>query len=302
VRALITGSGGFVGPWLTAHLEAQGDEVIGIDAEVDVVDPDAIGRVVAEVAPQAIYHLAALSHVGESWSAPAAVIGVNVVGTANVLASARASVPEATVLFVSSAEVYGAVDPVDLPLEEAAPVAPLTPYAASKAAAEQIVLQGWRGYGQRVLVARPFNHIGPGQSPQFAVSALARRIVEAKRAGSHTLTVGTLSTRRDFTDVRDVVRAYRLMVTGGSPGAIYNVASGRAAELTEVTERLLALAGADLELVVDPTLVRPAEVPALEGSSARLSAATGWKPEIPLDTTLSEVLSRWEADDAEAPG
>jgi GDP-4-dehydro-6-deoxy-D-mannose reductase len=223
---------------------------------------------------------------------------VNVLGTAAVLAAARRVPTAPTVLVVSSAEVYGIVTPEQLPLREGSPVAPVTPYAASKAAAEQVALQAWRGYGQRVVLVRPFNHVGPGQAPAFAVAALARRIVEARRAGAGTLAVGTLTTCRDFTDVRDVVKAYRLLIERGEPGAVYNVCSGYDVAVSEVAARLLALAGTDLELVTDPELVRPVDVPVLRGDPALLEAATGWKPEIPLDDTLHDVLSYWEAQPA----
>ena len=158
---------------------------------------------------------------------------------------------------VSSAEVYGVVTPEQLPLGEDTPTAPASPYAASKLAAEAVALQAWRGYGQPVIVVRPFNHIGPGQSPNFFVPALAKRIVEARRSGARSLPVGTLTTRRDFTDVRDVVAAYRLLVEHGVPGEVYNVCSGRDVAMSEVAAQLLALAGADLTLETDPELVRP---------------------------------------------
>ncbi len=196
MRALITGGRGFVGNWLAAHLRDQGDDVVAIDLETDVADQAALGPVVAEAAPEAIYHLAARTHVGESWQQPAEVLRVNVLGTAAVLAAARQLPTTPTVLVVSSAEVYGVVTPGDLPLTEDSPVAPVTPYAASKAAAEQVALQAWRGYGQPVIVVRPFNHVGPGQGPNFAVSALARRIVEARRTGATEMAVGTLTSRR----------------------------------------------------------------------------------------------------------
>jgi len=294
VRALITGGRGFVGKWLSAHLDEQGDEVVAIDSETDVADQEALDPVVAEAAPDVIYHLAARTHVGESWKVPAEVLRVNVLGTAAVLAAARRLPGDAAVLIVSSAEVYGIVQPGQLPLTEHAPVAPVTPYAASKAAAEQVALQAWRGYGQRVLVVRPFNHVGPGQAPSFAVPALARRIVEARRDGAGTLAVGTLTTRRDFTDVRDVVKAYRLLVERGEPGSVYNVCSGHDVAVSEIATRLLALAGSDLELVTDPALVRPVDVPVLRGDPSLLETVTGWKPEIPLDETLEDVLSYWE--------
>ncbi|MGP0030532.1 MAG: GDP-mannose 4,6-dehydratase [Acidimicrobiales bacterium] len=296
MRALITGGKGFVGQWLAAHLKDSGDEVFVVDVETDVADGVALGRVVAEAAPQAIYHLAALTHVGESWENPSQVLRVNVLGTAEVLAAARSLSEPATVLVVSSAEVYGIVTPGQLPLVEEAATVPVTPYAASKLAAEVVALQAWRGYRQPVIVVRPFNHIGPGQSPNFAVPALAKRIVEASRSGANSLRVGTLTTRRDFTDVRDVVMAYRRLIEVGVPGTVYNVCSGRDVAISEVADTLLNLAHAHLELVTDPELVRPVDVPVLRGDAARLHAATEWAPAIPLATTLADVLASWETE------
>jgi GDP-4-dehydro-6-deoxy-D-mannose reductase len=296
MRALITGGKGFVGHWLATHLKDAGDEVAVIDIETDVADGAAVQKVVADVAPDAIYHLAAMTHVGDSWENPSQVLRVNVLGTAEVLAAARALAEPATVLVVSSAEVYGVVSPAQLPLGEDTPTAPASPYAASKLAAEAVALQAWRGYHQPVIVVRPFNHIGPGQSPNFAVPALAKRIVEARRTGANSLRVGTLSTRRDFTDVRDVVEAYRLLIEQGVPGTVYNVCSGRDVAISEVAAQLLELAGADLSLVIDPDLVRPVDVPVLRGDAGLLHAATGWEARIPLATTLADVLSSWESD------
>jgi GDP-4-dehydro-6-deoxy-D-mannose reductase len=295
MRALITGGKGFVGQWLAAHLKDHGDEVAVVDIETDVADGAAVRRVMHDVAPDAIYHLAAMTHVGESWEDPSQVLRVNVLGTAEVLAAARTQ-PEARVLVVSSAEVYGVVGSEQLPLGESTPTAPASPYAASKLAAEAVALQAWRGYHQPVIVVRPFNHIGPGQSPNFFVPALAKRIVEARRSGAGSLRVGTLTTRRDFTDVRDVVGAYRLLIEKGAPGEVYNVCSGRDVAMSEVATQLLALAGADLTLETDPELVRPVDVPVLRGDAGRLRAATGWQPTIPLATTLADVLASWEAD------
>jgi GDP-4-dehydro-6-deoxy-D-mannose reductase len=237
-----------------------------------------------------------MTHVGESWENPSEVLKVNVLGTAEVLAAARTLPSPPVVLVVSSAEVYGAVSPEQLPLGEDTPTAPATPYAASKLAAEAVALQAWRGYHQPVIVVRAFNHIGPGQSPNFAVPALAKRIVDARRSGSDALRVGTLTTRRDFTDVRDVVAAYRLLVWHGAPGGVYNVCSGRDVAISEVAQKLLTLAHAKLELVTDPDLVRPVDVPVLRGDPTLLHTTTGWAPSIPLATTLADVLASWEAD------
>lgn len=287
-----------MGRWLADHLTAQGDEVVAIDAETDVADQEALDPVVAAAAPDAIYHLAARTHVGESWHHPTEVLRVNVLGTACLLAAARRLDPSPTVLVVSSAEVYGVVGPEELPLTEASPVAPATPYAASKAAAEQVALQAWRGYRQPVMVVRPFNHIGPGQAPNFAVPALAKRIVDAQRSGATSLAVGTLTTRRDFTDVRDVVKAYRLLVEHGEPGSVYNLCTGRDVAIADIAERLLALAGTSLSLETDPSLVRPVDVPVLRGDPSRIEQVTGWKAEIPLDDTLRAVLEHWASEPA----
>jgi len=291
VRAFITGAGGFVGQWLAAHLGASGDGLVARDAETDVTDENAVARAIEEAEPDVVYHLAARSHVGESWQSPVEVLRVNVLGTAAVLAATRrAAAPETTVVVVSSAEVYGALSPDELPVAETAPLRPATPYAASKAAAEVVALQAWRGYGQHVVVARPFNHVGPGQSEKFAVPGLARRILDARRAGSREVPVGTVTTRRDFTDVRDVVRAYRLLAQAGEPGGVYNVCSGRDVAIAEIAERLMTLSGGRLRLVTDPDLVRPVDVQVVRGDPSRLQSATGWAPEIPLDETLRSVL------------
>ncbi|MGO9027515.1 MAG: GDP-mannose 4,6-dehydratase [Acidimicrobiales bacterium] len=294
MRSLITGGRGFVGQWLAAHLRELGDDVFVVDVEVDVTDPVAVLAALTEAAPDAVYHLAALTHVGKSWDEPLKVLQVNVIGTAVLLAAARECGSDPRVLVTSSAEVYGAVtDPSKLPLGEDSPTAPLTPYAASKLAAEALVDQAFRGHGQPVITVRPFNHIGPGQTPNFAVPALAKRIVEAERDNAPSIVVGNLSAKRDFTDVRDVVRAYRMLVDNGEPGTIYNVCSGHDVAIQEIADELLALAGASLSLEVDPALVRPVEVPELRGDPSRLQAATSWKPELPLGQTLADILEYW---------
>jgi GDP-4-dehydro-6-deoxy-D-mannose reductase len=293
VRALVTGANGFVGTWLTTYLREQGDEVIGIDHEVNVTDAAAVGEAIAVVAPEAIYHLAALAHVGESWGNPGDVLLVNAIGTLHVLEAARACPRPPRVLLTSSAEVYGAVVEDQLPVTEETPLAPVTPYAASKVAAEYVGVQAYLAYGLPVVRVRPFNHIGPGQSSGFVVAALAARIVEAARIGAPTIPVGNLEARRDLTDVRDIVRAYRLLMERGTAGEVYNVCSGRDVAIAEVAERLLRLAGTELTLVADRDLMRPVDVPVVRGDPSKLQAATGWQPEFALDTTLRDVLDQW---------
>jgi GDP-4-dehydro-6-deoxy-D-mannose reductase len=294
VRVLVTGSKGFVGQWLIAHLEDQGDEVIGLDAEVDITEAAGLREVVVTARPDGICHLAALASVGASFGASGATYEVNTVGTANVLDAALACATRPRVVLVSSSEVYGRVAPADLPLSEDRPFAPLSPYAASKAAAEMIGLQSWLGAGLEVVRARPFNHTGPGQRRDFVVPALAAQVAQAVSSGADRLNTGNLEARRDLTDVRDVVRAYRMLLQSGQAGAVYNVCRGQAVSIREMAERLLALAGVDLPIVVDPARVRTVEIPELRGDPRRIEQALGWRPEYDLDQTLADVLAYWQ--------
>lgn len=299
MRAYVTGASGFVGRWLVAHLDAMGDEVVEAGPGVDVTDAAAVARSMADAAPDAVYHLAGLAHVQRSWSEPAEYLRVNTGGTLHVLEAARECAAPPTVLVVSSAEVYGAVRAEQLPLTEDEPMRPVSPYAASKAAAELVAIQAHLGRGLAAVRARPFNHAGPGQTDTFAIPAFARRIVEAQRDGAEVLRVGNLSARRDLVDVRDVVRAYRLLVEHGEGGEAYNICTGRSVEMAEVLRRLLELAGADLRIDVDPDLLRPVDVPELRGDPARLRDATGWEPQTPLDDTLRAVLAEARAKELE---
>jgi GDP-4-dehydro-6-deoxy-D-mannose reductase len=289
-RALITGSRGFVGRHLTAHLAGAGDEVTGVDAECDVTNADVVRAAVRDAKPEVIYHLAAFTHVGESWSEPERTRRVNVEGTANVLAAAR-DTGDALVVVVSSADVYGVVGEAELPLTEDHAVAPVSPYARSKREAELLALEAAAGAGPRTVVVRPFNHVGPGQSAAFVVPALASRLLAARASGLDQIPVGDLSARRDFSDVRDVVRAYRLVAQRAAVGEIYNVASGRDVALADVASRLVEIIAPGTRLVVDPSLLRPVEVPVLRGSAEKLRAATGWTPEISWEESLADVVA-----------
>jgi GDP-4-dehydro-6-deoxy-D-mannose reductase len=292
VRALVTGVSGFVGHHLVEHLQAMGDEVEGCDradGSVDIGDLQSVKAVVNSVQPEVVYHLAGWSDVGGSWSAPVEVFRANAEGTLNVLlACADARVDR--VLAVSSADVYGIVTEDELPIDETAPLRPVTPYAASKVAADYLALQAWLGTKLPVLRVRAFNHLGPGQTPRFVAPAIAERIARNELDGGTVVPIGNLSARRDFTDVRDVVRAYRLLAERGDPGEAYNVCSGRDVSVQELAEQLLTLARQPMELKPDPTLERPIDVPVLRGDFSRLRNATGWEPEISLDRTLADLL------------
>ncbi len=296
-KALVTGAHGFVGRHLVEHLTGAGDEVIGVDRAtdgLDITDAAAVTEMVRDVAPTVIYHLAGWADVGGSWQAPVEAFRANAEGTLNVLTAAAAAGVE-RVLSVSSADVYGIVSPAELPLTEDSPLRPASPYAASKVAADYLGLQAWLGRGLPVLRVRAFNHLGPGQTDKFVAPALASRIARAERDGGEVLTVGDLSPRRDFTDVRDVVRAYRLLMVHGEPGEVYNVCSGVDLAVQDLADQLLALATVPLRFETDPSLLRPVELPVLRGSHDRLTAATGWTPEISMAQTLADLLEDWRA-------
>jgi GDP-4-dehydro-6-deoxy-D-mannose reductase len=280
---LVTGASGFVGGHLLSELGAS-----GVDADVDVTDSSRVAAVVGDVSPRAVVHLAALSSVAESWTETTEVWRVNALGTVNLLAATKAEAPRARILAVSSGEVYGRAEITPTP--EGAPAAPLSPYAASKAAAEIACDQAARGSGLDVVVARAFPHVGPGQDERFAIGSWTRRIAQLEAAGGGTLRVGNLDVRRDLTDVRDVCDAYRLLLDPDVPAGVYNVASGTAVCLRDVLDVLLALAEVEVEVVIDPDLVRPVDVPLLVGDPSRLKQATGWRPATPLEQSLADAL------------
>lgn len=292
MRALVTGAGGFVGRHLLTHLDGSGDDVAATDRStdgLDITDAPSLLELMRRVRPEAVYHLAGASDVGGSWSTPQATFRANAEGTLNVLWAAREAGVE-RVLTVGSADVYGKVSADDLPIDEDLPMRPVSPYAASKAAADHVALQAHLGFGQHVVRARPFNHLGPGQSDRFVAPALAGRIAANELSGETKVKVGNLSPRRDFTDVRDVVRAYRALVDRGRPGEVYNVCSGRAIAVQELADQFIEMATIPMELVPDPDLQRPVDIPVLRGDSTRLRRDTGWEPTIPLEVTLRDLL------------
>lgn len=276
-RVLVTGPGGFVG----GHLRAELGEAF-VPFEGDVLDTDAVLAAVREGRPDALVHLAAASSVGHSFDEAADVWRTNVLGTVNVAEALRAEAPAARLLFASTGDVYGRAEVVPTP--EKAPVAPVSPYAASKAAAELACT------GLNAVVARSFPHTGPGQDARFAVGSWATQLAQIRAEGGGTLYVGDLEVERDLTDVRDVCRAYRLLLDASVPAGTYNVASGRAVPLRRVVELLVEATGVPVTVERDDGRLRPAEVRVLAGDPSKLRAATGWEPEIPLERTLNDAL------------
>jgi GDP-4-dehydro-6-deoxy-D-mannose reductase len=308
VRVLITGASGFAGGWLARACAQAGDELLGVSRSgdmpagvetgvaLDLTDATALSRLLAEFKPDVVYHLAALSHVGRSWEEPAQTLDQNVTGAVNLLEGVRLTVPQARVVWASSCEVYG--NGATLPVTEQAPLQPATPYGVSKAAGDMLAAVYADAHGLKIVRARPFNHTGPGQASNFLISSLAKQAAAAKLAGARQLQIatGNPQTRRDFTDVRDVVRAYRLLADPDVPAGVFNVASSRsisAAENVQVVAELIAPIA--VEHVVDPTRVRPHEVMDHRGDFSALKAATGWEPEITIRQTIADAIGWWEA-------
>ena len=292
MRALVTGGSGFVGTHLIAHLSEAGDDVVATDRAhggPDITDRAAITAELDRVRPAVVYHLAGQADVAASWRDPMGTFRANGEGTVAILAGA-AEVGCDRVIVVSSAEVYGTVAPEHMPITETMSLDPASPYAASKAAAEMAAIQ-WNKRGLDVIRARAFNHLGPGQSERFVAPALAGRLVRARAAGETSITVGNLDARRDFTDVRDVVRAYRLLALHGDAGQAYNICSGVDHAIADLARMLLDRTDPSIELHPDPELQRPSDLPVLRGDNTAITRTTGWRPEIPLDTTLDDLVA-----------
>ncbi|HSS51515.1 MAG TPA: NAD-dependent epimerase/dehydratase family protein [Thermoanaerobaculia bacterium] len=296
MRVFITGIGGFVGSRLARHLLAQGDRVSGtyigpapsfpdVDLhEVDLLDREALQRAVAAADPDAIVNLAGLSHIGESWewSKMSDYFWVNVVGTENVLAAAAGR----PVVIASSADVYGSVPREEQPIPEDRRIAPQTPYALTKAAAERLAQGGDRG---KAVIVRSFNLIGPGQSPNFALPRWASKLAEIRRDKKPAiLETGDLSTSRDMVHVDDGAAAYRLLAEKGNPGTVYNLSSGRAVQMRHALDRLQAISGVTVEVKEGVFSPRPFDIPYLSGDASRLRAL-GWEPLRTLDDALADL-------------
>jgi GDP-4-dehydro-6-deoxy-D-mannose reductase len=290
---LVVGSSGFVGTWLVEYLRSVDDEVFTLAKGTDLRDLDSLRGEVADLHVDAVYHLAAQSHVGRSWSNPEETYMINVMGTANLCSVIRSMPIPPKLLFVSSSEVYGKVSQGDLPLKESHELAPVSPYAASKVAAEEVVKQLFYGSSIPVVVARAFNHIGPGQDEAFVASALAKRLVSAKMKGDKEIRVGNLKARRDFTDVRDVVRAYRMLIEKADTFAVYNLCSGASLSVEQLAQLMIDELQVDLQLTVSPELVRPVDTFEVVGSNFKLRSTTGWVPEFDLYRTIRDLLAYW---------
>ena len=306
MRALVTGAGGFVGAYLVRSLVADGVEVFAGSLDgappagdtagarwlaLDVTSAASVAAAVEEARPEAVFHLAGQASVAGSFADPVGTWDANATGTLRLVA---ALAPGTRMVLAGSAEVYGAVPEAEQPIREERPLRPANPYAASKAAAEMACVGVAAARGVEEVVARSFNHTGPGQDARFALPSWVRQIAAIRAgAGEPVLRVGNLEARRDLLDVRDVVRAYRRLAEAGVPATAYNVCSGTATSMREVLDALVVISGAEVRVEVDPERVRPVDVPLLLGDGSRLRAL-GWTPEIPLRRTLADLLAAEE--------
>jgi len=297
-RLLITGSSGFVGRWcLREPAMPPRWRAVETSAALDLRDAASIDAELGAQPPDAVLHLAAQSFVPASFEDPRATFEVNLLGTLNLLQALARAGFRGRFIYVSSADVYGQVPAEGMPIDEDRRPEPRNPYAVSKLATEALCRQWHYSQGLDLVVVRPFNHIGPGQDPRFVVSGLARQFALIRRGLQPArITAGDLDVSRDFTDVRDVIRAYFGLLEGGEPGGVYNVCSGRPTRLREVLACLQALTGLSPEIAIDPARLRANEQKIAFGSARRLAGAIGWSPTRGLPESLRDTYSYWERE------
>jgi GDP-4-dehydro-6-deoxy-D-mannose reductase len=296
MKIMITGGSGFVGRHFSSRY--GGVPFASAGDAVDLRDPISVRAAVASIRPDAVLHLAAQSSVASSFDNLTETFNVNFFGTLHLLQALNAIGFNGVFVYVGSADVYGATDDAQLPVNEAQPLRPRSPYAVSKIAAEALCYQWSQTHGFRVVLTRPFNQIGPGQNLQFAVADFARQIVDIRRGRrAPILVTGDLDVTRDFTDVRDVVHAYHMLLTKGRNGEIYNICSGRERSLRSIVDTLLRIAGVQAEIEVDADRLRPSEQRRMVGDPRKIRDFIGWVPEIDLETTLTEILREVEENE-----
>jgi GDP-4-dehydro-6-deoxy-D-mannose reductase len=294
-RAVVTGYNGFVGSHLAAVMPIIPLE--DADGLVDLLDAPRVAQAVARLKPEVVYHLAGQAYVGDSIANPRATFETNVFGTLHLIEALKAAGFRGRMLFAGSADVYGHVPESEQPIREDRPLRPLNPYAVSKVAAEALCYQTSQKAGFEIILARPFNHIGTRQSPKFVVSDFARRIAKiAQGKAEPVLEVGDVDITRDFTDVRDVIRAYQLLLAKGLAAEPYNICSGIERAVRSVIEMLCEIAKVKVELRVDPARLRPGEQRRVRGDSSRLQRDTGWQPQIDLQQSLTDVFNHWNRE------
>ena len=312
MKALITGITGFAGSHLAEYLLGQGIEVYGTTRwrsrteniegfrdkisliECDLRDASAVDHVVSQIKPDMIFHLAAQSFVPASWTAPSETMSNNITSQLNLFEAIRKSKIDPVIQIACSSEEYGLVYQDEVPIKETNPLRPMSPYAVSKVAQDFLGYQYYKSYGMKIIRTRTFNHTGPRRGEVFVTSNFAKQIAEIELGiREPILYVGNLEAKRDFTDVRDIVRAYWLAVKKGEPGEVYNIASGKAIAIGEIVDLLLTLTRNKIKIKQDPDRMRPSDAPILIGDYYKFQRKTGWKPSIPFNQTVEDLLNYW---------
>ncbi len=311
-KALITGIAGFVGSHLAELLLDQGYEVYGLSRprtktehiehiipklhleDADLLDSHSLYTMISRIKPDHIYHLAAQSFVPTSWVSPTATLEVNIVGSANLFEAVRQAGLDPVIQIACSSEEYGLVNPDEIPIKETNPLRPLSPYAVSKLAMDYLGYQYHSSYGVKIIRTRGFNHTGPRRGDTFAESNFAKQIALIEKGKqAPVISVGNLEAKRDYTDVRDMVRGYVVAVEKCVPGDVYNICTGNAIKIGDMLNLLLSYSKIKVAVKPDPARMRPSDVPVLIGDNSKFVAATGWKPEIPFEKTMQDLLDYW---------
>lgn len=297
MKVLIFGASGFVGPYLAREFEEHGYEVIGTDIKettampfkfADILDTGSVGRVVREIVPDMIVNLAAISSVGQSWNIPQTTVSVNVIGVLNILEAARRLVNSPKILFVGSSEEYEASDE---PISEKNPLNANNPYGISKAAQERFAKVYREHFGMKIYCVRPFNHTGPGQSDSFVLPSFCKQVAEIEKSGKPgVIRVGNLSAKRDFSHVKDIVRAYRMILESDDCETVYNVGSGMAHGLDEMLDYILKFSRQKITVEIDPKRFRPIDTPMICCDNSLIREKLGWKPRLSVFDALREVV------------
>lgn len=311
MKALIIGASGFVGSYLAkavqeelgcelyvtrrTHAVDMGEDVQSF--ELDVLDTGAVNALLERVRPDYIFHLAAQSSIGLSWQKPRLTVEINVKGSLNLLNSVRRLDYQPRILLVGSGEEYGYINPENIPLTEAEVLRPGNIYAATKACQSLIGKVYADAYNMKMFMVRAFNHMGPGQSDKFVVSDFCKQVAQIELGIKPPfIRVGNLDAKRDFTDVRDMVRAYTSVIQFGMPGEIYNVGCGKAIKIRKILDVILLQSQAKIDVQIDPAKLRPSDIPIIAADTSKLYETTGWEPKIPLEQTISDVLEYWRSE------
>ena len=311
-KVLITGISGFAGSFLAEELLSSDDyEIYGTYllekslsnisqikervklSRLDLLDYGKVSEVVGKIRPDIVFHLAAIANTSQSFESPQEVFTNNVNSQLNLLEALRKEKLNPKMLIVSSAEVYGAVSEENLPIDEETPLLPSNTYAVSKLSQDFLGLQYFLTYGMKIIRVRPFNHIGPRQSPNFVVADFAKKIVDVEKGKTDGIRVGNLQSKRDFTDVRDMVKAYSLSISMGKPGDVYNLGSGKSYLISEVLDKMIKMSKSRVKVEADKSLLRPSDNPQLICDYSKFRKLTSWEPKIDIDKTLMDTLEYW---------